>query len=221
MEHYRGTLSPEAANVSADLLERLAYATTETAPLVAGRRTFFNYRDLGVSDATDGRMRAQVTMATGVMQQTGWHYHVCETQFIFTLRGWIDLQFEDGRVIRVGGRDIPGAAKECSGSHACRIHCAPVESFSRPATGGNRAHGRSEFVAATCTGSMPRKRIASRQATGDSQIGDTTASLSHPDCSATYGVGSMTEQAYEASAYEALPVLAATSGVCAHYLKAG
>ncbi|TCF97209.1 hypothetical protein BZM26_32940 [Paraburkholderia strydomiana] len=69
---------------------------------MAGRRTFFNYRDLGVSDATDGRMRAQVTVATGVMQQTGWHYHVCETQFIFTLRGWIDLQFEDGRVIRVG-----------------------------------------------------------------------------------------------------------------------
>ncbi|MBC8725729.1 cupin domain-containing protein [Paraburkholderia sp. 31.1] len=102
MEHYSGTLSPEAANVSADLLEKLAYATTETAPLVAGRRTFFNYRDLGVSDATDGRMRAQVTVATGVMQQTGWHYHVCETQFIFTLRGWIDLQFEDGRVVRVG-----------------------------------------------------------------------------------------------------------------------
>lgn len=75
MEHYSGTLSHEAANVSADLLKKLTYATAETAPLVAGRRTFFNYRDLGVSDATDGRMRAQVTVATGVMQQTGWHYH--------------------------------------------------------------------------------------------------------------------------------------------------
>ncbi|WP_416448092.1 cupin domain-containing protein [Paraburkholderia sp. LFS083] len=35
------------------------------------------------------------------MQQTGWHYHICESQFILALRGWIDLEFEDGRVVRV------------------------------------------------------------------------------------------------------------------------
>ena len=83
------------------LIERLKYATAENSPFVKGRRDFFNYRDLGVTDASGGSMRAQVTMATGVMKETGWHYHVCETQFILTLKGWIDLQFEDGRTIRI------------------------------------------------------------------------------------------------------------------------
>lgn len=84
-----------------ELLERLAYATPENAPLVPGRRAFFNYRDLGVTNSTNGLMRAQMTLATGVMEKTGWHYHICESQFIFAVRGWIDLQFEDGRTIRV------------------------------------------------------------------------------------------------------------------------
>jgi len=101
MGHHSDSILSSEPATAAELLTKLTYATAETAPLVAGRRTFFKYRDLGVSDATNGRMRAQVTMATGVMQQTGWHYHVCETQFIYTLRGWIDLQFEDGRVVRV------------------------------------------------------------------------------------------------------------------------
>jgi len=86
---------------SENLLSKLAYATPENAPLVPGRRSFFNYRDLGVTDATDGFMRAQMTLATGVMEKTGWHYHICESQFIFAVKGWIDLQFEDGRTIRV------------------------------------------------------------------------------------------------------------------------
>jgi quercetin dioxygenase-like cupin family protein len=94
-------IAPVTAPV-AELLAKLAYATEESAPLVPGRRAFFNYRDLGVTTATTGKMRAQVTLATGVMQETGWHYHICEVQFILALRGWIELQFEDGRVVRVG-----------------------------------------------------------------------------------------------------------------------
>jgi quercetin dioxygenase-like cupin family protein len=103
-----------AANDSADLMSKLAYATPETAPLVPGRRAFFKYRDLGVTDATNGRMRAQITIATGDMQQTGWHYHLCESQFIFTLRGWVDLVIADGRKIRVSAGEslhIPGGLK--------------------------------------------------------------------------------------------------------------
>jgi quercetin dioxygenase-like cupin family protein len=97
-----------------ELLAKLAYATPETAPLVPGRREFFKYRDLGVTDATGGRMRAQITIATGDMQETGWHYHLCESQFIFTLRGWVDLLIEDGRKIRLSAGEslhIPGGLK--------------------------------------------------------------------------------------------------------------
>lgn len=106
---------PETEEVDrAALAAKLAYATPENAPLVPGRRAFFKYRDLGVTDATDGRMRAQLTIGTGEMQQTGWHYHLCEAQFIYTLRGWVDLVFEDGRQIRVGEGEsllIPGGLK--------------------------------------------------------------------------------------------------------------
>lgn len=93
---------------------KLAYATAETAPFVPGRRDFLKYRDLGVTDASKGRMRAQITVATGAMRPTGWHYHVCESQLVYAVRGWVDLQFEDGRKIRVKAGEsvyIPGGFK--------------------------------------------------------------------------------------------------------------
>ncbi|VVO69196.1 cupin domain-containing protein [Pseudomonas fluorescens] len=83
------------------LLQKLTHATPENAPFVAGRRHFFKYRDLGLTDATGGLTRAQVTCATDVMEETGWHYHICDVHFVYALRGWIDLQFEDGRTVRV------------------------------------------------------------------------------------------------------------------------
>ena len=84
-----------------NMLQKLTHATPENAPFVAGRRHFFKYRDLGLTDATEGAARAQVTCATDVMEETGWHYHICDVHFVFALRGWIDLQFEDGRTVRV------------------------------------------------------------------------------------------------------------------------
>jgi mannose-6-phosphate isomerase-like protein (cupin superfamily) len=93
----------------------LAYATPETAPLVPGRREFFKYRDLGVTGASQGHMRAQVTTAIrGMTQPTGWHYHLCESQFVYALRGWVDLEFEDGTQLRVtAGQSIyiPGGLR--------------------------------------------------------------------------------------------------------------
>ncbi len=47
----------------------------------------------------------------GLSRPTGWHYHECDGQFIYILKGWVDLQFEDGRTIRVEQGDllfIPG-----------------------------------------------------------------------------------------------------------------
>ena len=93
---------------------KLAHATAESAPFVPGRRDFLKYRDLGVTEASQGRMRAQVTVATGTMRQTGWHYHICESQFVYALKGWVDLEFEDGRKIRVKAGDslyIPGGLR--------------------------------------------------------------------------------------------------------------
>src|ERR1700730_9897507 len=94
---------------------KLAYATPETAPMVEGRRSFLKYQDLGVTAASSGRMRAQVMSATeGMTKPTGWHYHVCDGQFVYVLKGWVDLEFEDGQKLRVKGggyRYIPGVAR--------------------------------------------------------------------------------------------------------------
>jgi quercetin dioxygenase-like cupin family protein len=66
-----------------------------------GRRSFFEYRDTGLADATDGGYRAQVMRATDVMETTGWHYHVCDLQFVYVLKGWVDLEFAGGRQERL------------------------------------------------------------------------------------------------------------------------
>jgi mannose-6-phosphate isomerase-like protein (cupin superfamily) len=92
--------------------QKVAHARIAEPKLVKGRRDFFKYRDLEVADASAGAMRAQVMSSTkGMSRPTGWHYHECEGQFIYILKGWVDLQFEDGRTIRVGEGDslfIPG-----------------------------------------------------------------------------------------------------------------
>jgi mannose-6-phosphate isomerase-like protein (cupin superfamily) len=92
--------------------QKVAHARISDPVLVKGRREFFKYRDLGVADASAGAMRAQVMMASqGMSRPTGWHYHECDGQFVYVLKGWVDLQFEDGRAIRVEEGDslfIPG-----------------------------------------------------------------------------------------------------------------
>ena len=91
---------------------KLAISTAQDAHYVQGRRHFFQYRDLGVTEATGGKMRAQVTSAKSAMdRETGWHYHTCDMQFVYILRGWVDLEFAGGRKTRFGAGDsvmIPG-----------------------------------------------------------------------------------------------------------------
>ena len=91
---------------------KLAISTAKEARFVPGRRHFFQYRDLGVTEATQGKMRAQVTSAKSAMdRETGWHYHTCDMQFVYVLRGWVDLEFAGGKKARFSAGDsvmIPG-----------------------------------------------------------------------------------------------------------------
>ena len=79
---------------------------------VQGRREWMKYRELGVTEASGGRIRAQVTSASsGLSEPTGWHYHVCEGQFVYMLSGWVELEFAGGRKERIEAGDslyIPG-----------------------------------------------------------------------------------------------------------------
>ena len=87
-------------------------AKKSAASYVAGRRAFFKYRDLGVTAATGGRLRAQVTSAqSGMSQPTGWHIHKCEAQLVYLLSGWIELEFIGQPTCRLEAGDsilIPG-----------------------------------------------------------------------------------------------------------------
>jgi len=94
---------------------KFALSRAKGARVVPGRREFFQYRDLGVTDATGGKLRAQLTSArAGMNRPTGWHYHVCEAQFVYMVKGWMELEFEGQGVIRLEPGDsvlIPGGLR--------------------------------------------------------------------------------------------------------------
>jgi quercetin dioxygenase-like cupin family protein len=61
-----------------------------------GLRDFFLYRDLGVADATGGRVVAQLVKANAAPEQgTGWHRHVAEFHIVVMLKGWARFMYED------------------------------------------------------------------------------------------------------------------------------
>lgn len=85
----------------------VAVSTAKSPVLVKGRRDFFKYRDLGVTAGSKGQMRAQVTAAeAGMSQPTGWHYHICDSQLVYVLKGWLELEFKDGPVRLEAGDSI-------------------------------------------------------------------------------------------------------------------
>jgi len=107
-------MAPDSAALSAPRTsgQKVAHARIAEPRLVKGRRDFFSYRDLGVAEGSAGVLRAQVMKSSkGMSEPTGWHYHECDGQFVYILKGWVDLQFEYGRTVRVEEGDslfIPG-----------------------------------------------------------------------------------------------------------------
>jgi quercetin dioxygenase-like cupin family protein len=93
----------------------LWHATKTSTPSVPGRRAFFEYADLGVANASNKAMQAQImTARRGLTEPTGWHYHVCDGQFIHALKGWVDLEFENGERLRLDTGEsmfIPGGMR--------------------------------------------------------------------------------------------------------------
>lgn len=65
-----------------------------------GLRSFFEYRDLGIRDATDGRAVAHVIRAAPGGAFSGQpHLHETTFQLVYVLKGWIEFEYEGhGRV---------------------------------------------------------------------------------------------------------------------------
>ena len=86
---------------------QVVVSSSDNPTYVEGRRAFFKYRDLGVTAATHGRMRGQLTTAErGMSKPTGWHVHKCEAQLVYILSGWVDLEFADRKVRLKAGDSI-------------------------------------------------------------------------------------------------------------------
>ena len=59
-----------------------------------GLRPDSEYRDLGLSAATSGKLGVKHIRAIGPFEQpTGWHWHDMQAHFIYVLRGWIRFRF--------------------------------------------------------------------------------------------------------------------------------
>ena len=60
-----------------------------------GLRSCFKYRDLGIAEATGGRVMAHVIRAKpGKESGFGWHKHLLEFQMFYVLKGWIRFAYE-------------------------------------------------------------------------------------------------------------------------------
>jgi quercetin dioxygenase-like cupin family protein len=67
-----------------------------------GLRSFFEYRDLGIRAATEGRVAAHVIRAAaGAQFSSQPHRHQTQFQLVYVLKGWIEFEYEGQGVVRL------------------------------------------------------------------------------------------------------------------------
>ena len=70
-----------------------------------GLRGYFEYRDLGIKRATRGGMITHVIRARpGKAPHGDWHYHDCDMQFVYVVKGWVRMEYEGiGKMLMKAG----------------------------------------------------------------------------------------------------------------------
>jgi quercetin dioxygenase-like cupin family protein len=71
----------------------------------SGLRNYFEYRDLGIKAATSGKVVSHVIrVRPGQAPHGKWHWHDCEVQFVYVLKGWARFEYEGvGEVLMQAG----------------------------------------------------------------------------------------------------------------------
>ena len=78
----------------------------KSAEWKTGLRTYFEYRDLGIVEATKGKVLAHVIRARDSCPGPGgYHTHDLEFQMNYVLKGWIRVNFEDASEVRFEAGD--------------------------------------------------------------------------------------------------------------------
>ena len=73
-----------------------------------GLREIFEYRDLGIKEATKGDYIVHIVKANGKEMKDDvqhWHVHDCTFQFVMVLNGWAEFEYE-GEVRRIEKGDV-------------------------------------------------------------------------------------------------------------------
>jgi len=76
----------------------------DTAFRPDGLRDFFEYRDLGIADATNGQVIAQLVRAKNAPEKgTGWHRHGAQFHIVYMTKGWAKFMYEDKETLVEAG----------------------------------------------------------------------------------------------------------------------
>ena len=83
-----------------DNKQSYSHSLAKDAKFEKGLRGCFEYRDLGINDATNGQFHAAVVRVTeGAkgdqdIRTTGMHRHECDFQMFYILKGWVTMEYE-------------------------------------------------------------------------------------------------------------------------------
>ena len=77
---------------------------SDTSFREGGLRDFFVYRDLGIADATHGKVLAQLVRANQPPEQgTGWHRHEADFHIVIMLKGWARFMYGEKETLVEAG----------------------------------------------------------------------------------------------------------------------
>lgn len=86
--------------------QRFAVNHAADATFERGLRPFFEYRDLGIARATDGRVVAHVIRAVpGAGFSSQPHRHHTQFQLVYVLKGWVEFEYEGQGTVRLEAGD--------------------------------------------------------------------------------------------------------------------
>jgi len=67
-----------------------------------GLRSFYEYRDLGIKQATEGRVDAHIIRAAAGKEFSSQpHLHRTTFQLVYVLKGWIEFEYEGEGAVRL------------------------------------------------------------------------------------------------------------------------
>lgn len=87
--------APRFTRPSSSKASDLVYTHERDAEFTRGLRSFFEYRDLGINEATEGAVAAHVIRAVPGAHAEGIpHKHDTTFQMVYVLQGWVEFEYE-------------------------------------------------------------------------------------------------------------------------------